>query len=488
VFFHPSNIETMANLPQRQRRQAAQRWIDNIFSKPGTSANLLRQPKSSVLLPKAASKSTATPSGVDADGLESKAGASNSFGGDAEVLKLKARSSNSFGDDVEVLKSKAGASTSFDCDVEVLESKAGASNSFGDDVEVLKSKAGASNSFGDDVEVLESKAGASTSFDCDVEVLESKAGASNYSGGDAEVLKLKARSSNSFGDDVEVLKSKVVASDPPVDASARGLLITQEEDQKIKLVNIGSSFGICLSLDQNATRIVLPKGIGISGMTACFDTADFNSGQARLLFRELGIDDCEHTLWACLFNFLGKDEGGNSLPPSVAMNLPFVGPCTIELKADGSLLSLGSFHLVGFVTAVNKCEGTTQDMEVNRLSDKSQRSILTSNGIISSRIRDKITRVVKPRNYSHSSLTWILIMVSAMLLLLGQWGNGGESGSVSPSLRPQSRPPSTTRSTRQMKDAVPASPSLPGSLRTLQGPAPLPTFTPADFTVSYLNC
>jgi hypothetical protein len=209
-------------------------------------------------------------------------------------------------------------------------------------------------------------------------------------------------------------------------------------------------------------------------MTACFDTADFNSGQARLLFRELGTDDCEHTPWACLLNFLGKDEGGKSLPPCVSMNLPFVGPCAIELKADGSLLSLGSFHLVGFVTAGNKCEG--------RLSDK--RSILTSNGI-SSRIRDKITRVVKPRNNSHSSLTRILIMVSAMLLLLGRWGNGGESGSVSPSLRPQSRPPSTTRSTRQMKDAVPA--SLPGTLRTLQGPAPLPTFNPTDFTVRYLN-
>jgi hypothetical protein len=372
----------MANLPQRQRRQAAQRWIDNIFSKPGTSANLLRQPKS-VLPPKSASKSTTTPSGVDADILESKAGASNSFGGDAEGVKSRTAAFNSFG-------------------------------------------------------------------------------------GDAEVLELK-----------------VVASNPPVDASARGLTITQEEDQKIKLVNIGSSFGICLSLDQKVTRIVLPKGVGISGMTACFDTADFNSGQARLLFRELGIDDWEHTPWACLFNFLGKDKGGNSLPPSVAMNLPFVGPCTIELKADGSLLSLGSFHLVGFVTAGNKREGTTQDTEVNRLSD--QRSILTSNGI-SSRIRDKITRVVKPRNYSHSSLTWILIMVSAMLLLLGQWGNGGESGSVSPSLRPQSRPPSTTQSTRQMKDAVPASPSLPGSLRTLQGPAPLPTFTSTEFTVRYLNC
>jgi hypothetical protein len=225
-------------------------------------------------------------------------------------------------------------------------------------------------------------------------------------------------------------------------------------------------------------------------MTACFDTADFNSGQARLLFRELGMNDCELTPWACLFNFLGKDEGGKSLPPSVSMNLPFVGPCAIELKADGSLLSLGSFHLVGFVTAGNKREGTTQDMEVNRLSDKSQRSILTSNGI-SSGIRDKITRVVKPRNNSHSSLTWILIMVSAILLLLGQWGNGGESGSVSPSLRPQSRPPST-RSTRQMKDAVPASPLLPGSFRTLQGPEPLPTFTPTftptDFTVRYPNC
>jgi hypothetical protein len=271
---------------------------------------------------------------------------------------------------------------------------------------------------------------------------------------------------------------------PPVDASARVLTITQEEDQKIKLVNIGSSFGIRLSLDQKATRIVLPKGVGISGTTACFDTADFNSGQARLLLRELGTDDCEHTPWACLFNFLGKDEGGKSLLPSVPMNLPFVGPCAIELKADGSLLSLGSFHLVGFVTAGNICEGKTQDMEVNRLSDK--RSILTSNGI-SSRIRDKITRVVKPRNNSRSSLTWILIMVSAMLLLSGRWGNGGKSGSVSPSLRPQSRP-SSTRSTRQMKDVVPASSLLPGSLRTLQGPAPLPTFTPTDFTVRYLNC
>jgi hypothetical protein len=140
---------------------------------------------------------------------------------------------------------------------------------------------------------------------------------------------------------------------PSVDASARGLTITQEEDQ-IKLVNIGSSFGIRLSLDEEVTRIVLPKSVGISCTAACFDTADFNSGQARLLFRELGTDDSEHTPWVCLFNFLGKDKGGTSLPPSVPINLPFVGPCAIELKADGPLLSLGSFHLVGFVTAVNK--------------------------------------------------------------------------------------------------------------------------------------
>jgi hypothetical protein len=40
-----------------------------------------------------------------------------------------------------------------------------------------------------------------------------------------------------------------------------------------------------------------------------------------------------------------------------------------------------------------------------------------------------------------------------------------------------------------MKDVVPASPLLPGSLCTLQGPAsPFPTFTPTDFTVRYLNC
>jgi hypothetical protein len=80
------SIETMANPPQRQRWQAAQR----------------RQPKSAPPPPKAASKSTTTPSGVDSEGLYFPPAASNSYGGDDEGVESKAVASNSLHNSGEI--------------------------------------------------------------------------------------------------------------------------------------------------------------------------------------------------------------------------------------------------------------------------------------------------------------------------------------------------------------------------------------------------
>jgi hypothetical protein len=140
------------------------------------------------------------------------------------------------------------------------------------------------------------------------------------------------------------------------------ICISHRDERDDELIDSGRSVGIRLSLDESVTRLIIPRGVAIANLSACLDTSDFTSGQARLLFREL-TSQCDEKPWLCLLNFLGKSRGGKSLPASNLIKLPLVGPCTVQFKADGtSSMPVDScFHLVGYVT-------TTADTNYDTIS------------------------------------------------------------------------------------------------------------------------
>jgi hypothetical protein len=243
--------------------------------------------------------------------------------------------------------------------------------------------------------------------------------------------------------------------------------INHQDDRDDEYISVGSSVGIRLSLrNETATRLSIPQGIKVNNLSVCLHTSDLTSGQYRLFFRERAShDDDDEKPWLCLMNFLGKNRGGESLPASIPIKLPFVGPSIVEFKADGTLTSPTNscFHLVGYVVAADNVNFNS--VEIDKAT--------TSSNFFSKLKRSKsAAKGIK----SLTTISWALFLASVLLLFLAQFGDGGESSSVSPSLRPQNYP-STVSSSRQRNkyhtnggEVTPMSGSKGGKTNAVQSP------------------
>jgi hypothetical protein len=87
----------------------------------------------------------------------------------------------------------------------------------------------------------------------------------------------------------------------------------------------------------------------------------------------------------------GKSRGGKSMPGSIPVKLPLVGPCTFEFKADGtSSMPVDScFHLVGYVTSTDT--NYTSGIIDNMNSNSTQNSKTTNSKLHSKLQRNKST-------------------------------------------------------------------------------------------------
>ncbi len=132
------------------------------------------------------------------------------------------------------------------------------------------------------------------------------------------------------------------------------------QGEQTRIYRVGSPIGITPSIHRHAppTRVIVSRGARLVLLHACYDTSRALSGQARLLYRckitERGRDDYdEDEPWRCICNFLGKDEGGSSLPASTSLGgMEAVGPCVLEFAAaaEGTECE-GEINVFGHVLA-----------------------------------------------------------------------------------------------------------------------------------------
>jgi len=201
------------------------------------------------------------------------------------------------------------------------------------------------------------------------------------------------------------------------------------QDEQNRIYRVGSPIGISLTFHRHAppTRILVSRGARLVLLHACYDTSRVLSGQARLLFRcnrrERGRADCdEGEPWRCICNFLGRDDGGSSLPASTSLGgMEAVGPCVLEFAADGTDCE-GEINVFGHVLS-----GSEAVLEDNLLQEQQQGSRRSEKEMFASCRRQnylqipKNNRKVPPRqngcNQSARKANYTRVSMGMMLLI-----------------------------------------------------------------------